>query len=154
MKAYLDIETSFGGDIAVIGIYYSDGRLLQLVGNRVNRDDLLDSLNSAKTIVTYNGSRFDMPVIRNKLGVNLAALYNCHDLMYECWRQNLYGGLKRVEEQLGIDRDSKGIDVWEAMRLWENYQESNNQQSLTTLLYYNRDDVINLVTLEKKLKDR
>ena len=74
--------------------------------------------------------------------------------MYDCWKQNLYGGLKRVEEQLGIDRDSKGIDGWEAMRLWENYKVHNDQQSLTTLLHYNRDDVINLTTLEEKLTMR
>ena len=51
MKAYLDIETSFSGDITIIGIYYSDGRLLQLVGDNVNRANLLDSLNGASTIL-------------------------------------------------------------------------------------------------------
>lgn len=152
MKAYLDIETSFSGDITIIGIYYSDGRLLQLVGDNVTRANLLDSLNGARTIFTYNGSRFDLPVIRNKLGVDLTTHYNCHDLMYDCWKQNLYGGLKRVEEQLEIDRDSKGIDGWEAMRLWEHYKTHDDEQALTTLLHYNRDDVINLTTLEEKLK--
>ena len=72
--------------------------------------------------------------------------------MYDCWKQNLYGGLKRVEEQLGIYRDSNGIDGWEAMWLWEYYKEHGDEQSLTTLLHYNRDDVINLTTLEEKLK--
>ena len=151
MKVYLDIEISFSGDITIIGIYYSYGRLLQLVGDNVNRGNLLDCLNGVNTIFTYNGSRFDLPVIRNKLGVDLTTLYNCHDLMYDCWKQNLYGGLKRVEEQLGIARDSKGIDGWEAMRLWENYKKHSDEQSLITLLHYNRDDVINLITLEEKL---
>ena len=152
MKAYLDIETSFSGEITVIGIYYSDGRLIQLTGDEVNYDNLLASLNRAKTIITYNGSRFDLPVIRNRLGIDLTQYYNCYDLMYDCWKCNLYGGLKRVEEQLGIDRNSKGIDGWEAMQLWENYRKHNDHQALSTLLQYNRDDVINLVTLEKKLK--
>ena len=152
MKAYLDIETSFSGEITVIGIYYSDGRLIQLTGDEVNYDTLLASLNRAETIITYNGSRFDLPVIRNRLGIDLTQYYNCYDLMYDCWKYNLYGGLKSVEEQLGIDRNSKGIDGWEAMRLWENYRTHNDHQALSTLLQYNRDDVINLVTLEKKLK--
>ena len=152
MKAYLDIETSFSGEITVIGIYYSDGRLMQLIGDEINCDKLLNSLNRAETIITYNGSLFDLPVIRNKLGIDLTKHYSCYDLMYDCWRYNLYGGLKRVEEQLGIDRASKGINGWEAMRLWENYREYKDQQALTTLLNYNRDDVMNLVTLEKKLK--
>lgn len=152
MKAYLDIETSFSGEITVIGIYYSDGRLIQLTGDEVNYDTLLASLNRAETIITYNGSRFDLPVIRNRLGIDLTQYYYCYDLMYDCWKCNLYGGLKSVEEQLGINRTSKGIDGWEAMRLWENYRKHNDHLALSTLLQYNRDDVINLVTLEKKLK--
>jgi len=153
MKVYLDIETSFSGEITVIGIYYSDGRLIQLIGDEVNCNNLLNSLTRTETIVTYNGSRFDLPIIRNKLGIDLTKHYNCYDLMYDCWKCNLYGGLKRVEEQLGIDRASKGINGWEAMRLWENFSKYNDHQALTTLLQYNRDDVINLVNLEKKLKD-
>jgi len=152
MKAYLDIETSFSGEITVIGIYYSNGRLTQLIGDEINCDNLLSSLNRTETIITYNGSRFDLPVIRNKLGVDFHNYYNCYDLMYDCWKCNFYGGLKSVEEQLGIDRDSKGIDGWEAMRLWENYRKYKDHQALTTLLNYNRDDVMNLVTLERKLK--
>jgi len=38
--------------------------------------------------------------------------------MFDCWKENLYGGLKKVEEKLGIERLSKGIDGIEAMRLW------------------------------------
>ncbi len=71
--------------------------------------------------------------------------------MYECWRQNLYGGLKKVEKHLGITRDSLGIDGWEAMRLWERYNKNDDLQALKTLLDYNRDDVINLPILEEKL---
>jgi uncharacterized protein YprB with RNaseH-like and TPR domain len=151
LKAYLDIETSFSGEITILGIYFSDGRLIQLVEDDVNRDTLLDTLNPTDSIVTYNGSRFDLPVIRNKLDVDLNTHYKCHDLMYDCWKRNLYGGLKKVEAQLGIDRESQGIDGWEAMRLWENYKKKNDQKALTILLHYNRDDVINLATLEKKL---
>jgi len=152
MKAYLDIETSFTGEITVIGIYYSDGRLIQLIGDEVNCSNLLNSLTSTETIVTYNGSRFDLPIIRNKLGIDLTKHYRCYDLMYDCWKCNLYGGLKHVEEQLGIDRASKGINGCEAMRLWKNFKKYNDQKALNTLLQYNRDDVINLVILEKKLR--
>ena len=152
MKAYLDIETSFGGEITIIGIYYSDSRFIQLIGDKVSRDNLLHTLNSAETIVTYNGSRFDLPVIRNKLGVDLTQLYICYDLMYDCWNQNIYGGLKKVEEQLRINRALKDIDGWEAMRLWEHYRNNKDEQALNILLEYNRNDVMNLSILEKKLK--
>lgn len=151
MKAYLDIETSFSGEITIIGIYHENGQLIQLVGEEVTGQNLISSLEKVTTIITYNGSRFDLPVIKNRLGTDLKEQFHSSDLMYECWRQNLYGGLKKVEEQLGISRDSKGIDGWEAMRLWERYRKNHDLKSLRTLLDYNRDDVINLPILEKKL---
>ena len=151
MKAYLDIETSFSGKITIIGIYHEGDSLIQLVGNDITSPNLMSSLDKTTTIVTYNGSRFDLPVIKNRLGTDLKEHFLSLDLMYECWRQNLYGGLKKVEEQLGITRNSRGIDGWEAMRLWEHYMHNHDLQALTTLLKYNRDDVLNLPTLEKKL---
>jgi uncharacterized protein YprB with RNaseH-like and TPR domain len=151
MKAYLDIETSFSGKITVIGIYHERDLLLQLVGDDVTPGNLMISLDTISTIVTYNGTRFDLPVIKNRLGTDLQEHFLSLDLMYECWRQNLYGGLKKVEEQLGITRKSQGIDGWEAMRLWDRYVHSNDLQALNTLLYYNREDVLNLPILEKRL---
>ena len=153
MKAYLDIETSYSSDITVIGIFYADGRVRQLIGNKITCENLLESLNGIETIITYNGSRFDLPVIRNKLGLDLTTHYTCFDLMYECWEKNLYGGLKRVEAQLGIERASQSIDGWEAMQLWENYVRYHDQQALGILLQYNRDDIMNLVILEKILHE-
>lgn len=151
MKAYLDIETSFSGKITVIGIYHESDSLLQLVGDDITPGNLMSSLDTISTIVTYNGTRFDLPVIKNRLGTDLKKHFLSLDLMYECWRQNLYGGLKKVEEQLGITRKSQGIDGWEAMQLWERYVNSNDLQALHTLLNYNRDDVLNLPILEKRL---
>ena len=152
MKAYLDIETSYNSDITIIGIFYADGHVRQLIGDEITCENLLESLNGIETIITYNGSRFDLPVIRNKLGLDLTTHYTCFDLMYECWEKNLYGGLKRVEAQLGIERASQSIDGWEAMQLWENYVRYHDQQALGILLQYNRDDIMNLVILEKRLQ--
>lgn len=151
MKTYLDIETSFSGKITIIGIYHESDSLIQLVGNDITRTNLMGSLDKTNTIVTYNGNRFDLPVIKNRLGTDLKEHFLSLDLMYECWRQNLYGGLKKVEEQLGIARNSRGIDGWEAMRLWESYIHNNDLDALKTLLNYNRDDVLNLSILEKRL---
>jgi hypothetical protein len=55
MKAYLYIETSFSGKITIIGIYHERGLLLQLVGNEITSNNLMSSLDSISTIVTYNG---------------------------------------------------------------------------------------------------
>jgi len=158
IDAYLDIETTglfvSCDDITVIGIYlYSSGnsRLIQLVGAEATGDNLLEALEGVSTIFTYNGSRFDLPFIYAYLGVDLTDLYQHHDLMYDCWRENLYGGFKAVEFQLGIPRQLKDIGGFEAIMLWWKYQNHNDQDALALLLEYNREDVINLKTLREKL---
>ena len=156
--AYLDIETtglsSFYHDITVIGIYLVDssgGRLVQLVGEAATSDNLLEALQGVDTIYTYNGSRFDIPFIRTLLEVDLDAIFHHHDLMYDCWMNNLYGGFKAVERQLGIGRKLQGINGLEAIRLWWRYRENGDEEALALLLEYNREDVVNLEALRKRL---
>ncbi len=152
MKAYLDIETSFEGEITVIGIFIPPHRLIQLIGEEVNWSNLWNALTGVSSLRTYNGSRFDLPVIKKALRLDLAKYFACRDLMYDCWQRNLFGGLKRVEEQLGIARETKGIDGIEAMRLWERYRFYKDEEALQLLLHYNREDVINLFHLETYLE--
>jgi uncharacterized protein YprB with RNaseH-like and TPR domain len=71
--------------------------------------------------------------------------------MYDCWAQKLKGGLKKVEEKLGIARATKGIDGWMAVQLWWDYINNRDADALRTLLEYNREDVVNLRTLRNKL---
>ena len=148
MKAYLDIETSFGGEITVIGIFRPPDRLTQMIGDEANWTNLWNALDGVSAILTYNGARFDLPVIKRAIKLDLNRHFNCRDLMYACWERNLYGGLKRVEEQLGIERASKGINGLDAMRLWESFRLYRNEEALRILLGYNREDVVNLFHLE------
>ncbi len=154
MKAYLDIETSFEGSITVVGLYRPDRGLTQLVAPAVTRGNLEVALLGVDSLVTYNGSRFDLPIIGRQLGLPISHDFASHDLMYHCWQRGLYGGLKRVEEKLGIPRASRGIDGWEAMRLWWRYHRFHDEVSLATLLLYNREDVLNLLLLEGHLFGR
>lgn len=158
LEAYLDIETTglsrTNNDITVVGIYLTDGsnhRVVQLVGEDVTADNILEALWGVTVVYTYNGSRFDLPFIYSRLGVNLAALFEHCDLMYDCWRNNLYGGLKAVERQLGIGRRLKDVSGYEAVRLWWRYQNDYDQDALATLLEYNREDVLNLTAVKKRL---
>ena len=158
LEAYLDIETtglsSTYDSITVIGIYLTNGshrRFVQLVGEEVTGANLLETLQGVDIIYTYNGSGFDLPFIRASLGVDLAQDFEHHDLMLDCWRNNLYGGFKAVEIQLGIARQLKGVDGAEAVRLWWRYQNDQDQDALNTLLYYNKEDVLNLKTLKEML---
>ncbi len=157
--AYLDIETTSlspsDGDLTVIGLFLdcgNDQEFIQLVGEEISTTKLRDIFEKVKVLYTYNGERFDLPYIEAKLGVDLAALCSHHDLMYDCWRRNLYGGLKEVERQLGIERNLTGIDGFMAVRLWLNYKFYDDEKALLTLLGYNREDVLNLKALRQKLK--
>lgn len=157
--AYLDIETTSlspaDGDLTVIGLYLDenqDQRLVQLVGDEISVAKLVGIFEDVETLYTYNGSRFDLPYIQAKLGVDLTTHCLHHDLMYDCWQSNLYGGLKEVERQLGIDRELTGIDGRMAVQLWFDYKYYGDQAALTTLLGYNREDVLNLKALRQKLK--
>ncbi len=151
MKAYLDIETSFDNDITVIGVYRPDIGTIQLVGGAVTASNLLWMLDGIETVYTYNGSRFDLPVIRRILDVDVPRHCRCRDLMYDCWKKNLYGGLKRVEKTLGIKRLTRGIDGMEAMHLWQRFKTRHDESALETLLLYNREDVLTLPLVEQRL---
>jgi uncharacterized protein YprB with RNaseH-like and TPR domain len=158
LNAYLDIETtglsSLYSEITVIGMYLINGnedRLVQLVGVDVTRDNLLEIIRGVPVIYTYNGRRFDLPFIHSSLGINLEYVTCHHDLMYDCWRCNLKGGFKAVEQQLGITRQLKGITGFDAVMLWRRYQQYNDRRALDLLLQYNKEDVMNLKTLREKL---
>lgn len=126
--------------------------MIQLVGDEVNWTNLWNALDGVTKILTYNGARFDLPVIKRAVKLDLNKYFECQDLMYDCWRRNLYGGLKRVEEQLGIERASRGIDGLMAMRLWERFRVYGEEEALQTLLEYNREDAVNLYYLEACLQ--
>jgi uncharacterized protein YprB with RNaseH-like and TPR domain len=138
--AYLDIETtglcSFYDDITVVGICLandSGNRFVQLVGDDATKTNLLRILRCVDTIYTYNGSRFDLPFINFRLGVNLREHFHHHDLMHDCWRNNLYGGFKAVERQLGIPRRLRGIGGADAVILWWRYQIHRDRKALDLL---------------------
>ena len=151
MRAYLDIETTFGGAISVIGMYRPDLGTIQLVGAGVRDLSLYEALDGIQTLVTFNGSTFDLPVIRRRLYADLKRDFEHCDLLYVCRRRGLRGGLKRVEERLGIARATAGISGWDAPRLWHRYETIGDQAALRTLLDYNREDVVNLALLEAHL---
>jgi uncharacterized protein len=148
MRAYLDIETTFQGAISVVGIYRPDQGTLQLLGGGVHDINLYAALEDVTTIITFNGSSFDLPVIRKRLYADLKREYTHSDLLYVCRRRGLRGGLKVVEQRLGIARETAGITGWDAPKLWHRYETLGDEAALATLLRYNREDVVNLALLE------
>jgi len=156
--AYLDIETTslnpYNGDLTVIGLCLEDAndhRIIQLVGDDISASKLIEIMKRVEVLYTYNGSRFDIPYIKAKIGIDITKYCAHKDLMIECWQRNLYGGLKEVERKLGIKRKLTGVDGRIAAELWRNYKFYGDRDSLTTLLEYNREDVFNLRVIRQKL---
>lgn len=156
--AYLDIETTGlsprMGELTVIGICLEDDHhheMVQLLEDDISEVMLLKITKNVEMLYTYNGTRFDLPFIKARLGIDLTQYCSHIDLMYECWRRRLYGGLKGVEKQLEIKRKLTGIDGRMAVKLWYDYKFYGDQQALATLLEYNKEDVLNLKLVREKL---
>lgn len=160
LSAYLDIETTglshYSAELTVIGIHIENGcdEVIQMVGDDISSAALVETLRNVDRIYTYNGSRFDLPFIRQKLDVDLTDCCFHTDLMYSCWRRDLKGGLKAVERQLGIARKLTDVDGWVAVQLWHEYKRNGCVNSLNRLLEYNKEDVLNLKELREILEVR
>ena len=158
MKAYIDIETTGLSrqlhDLTVIGVGRENNGIIevvQLFDSTLNKKALLKSLDGVTDLYSYNGARFDLPFIQAKFNINLTSLYKHNDLMFTCWKKKLKGGMKAVEQQLGIKRKLTGIDGYMAVQLYYDYVNNCNQKALQTLLAYNEEDVVNLQILRKML---
>jgi uncharacterized protein YprB with RNaseH-like and TPR domain len=145
---FLDIETTGleqWDDLTVVGMY--NGKEMKSFVRGQNLNDFEEELSKYKLVVTYNGSRFDIPFLKHKY--RELSVHQIHiDLMYPLRQLGYRGGLKAIEQSTGISRSTEttGIDGWEAIRLWEEYM-NGHQESLDILLKYNAEDVINLKTL-------
>jgi uncharacterized protein YprB with RNaseH-like and TPR domain len=143
--AYLDIETTglnWSGDlITLVGL--SDGRRFRTYVRGVDLDELPADLRRHKVLVTFNGTHFDLPILRNAFPTLPPMLHI--DLQYPLRRLGHRGGLKRIERRLGLERpdDVRGYTGSDAVKLWRRY-ERGDEEGLDALIEYNRQDVENL----------
>jgi uncharacterized protein len=146
---FLDIETSGGyqglDEITVIGLY--DGQKVQTFINGRNLDDFEQVLASFPLVITFNGSCFDLPYI--KRWFRHIVLPPAHiDLRFVLKKLGLRGGLKAIEEQVGLFRDPAvaGLNGFDAVLLWKDYQWGD-ESALERLVLYNTMDIIQLKPL-------
>ncbi|MGD0218675.1 MAG: ribonuclease H-like domain-containing protein [Desulfobaccales bacterium] len=146
---YLDIETTGsywpGMSVTVVGLY--DGSSLQQFVQGRNLQQFPQSLADFDLLVTFNGTQFDLPVLRNYFPD--LALPPLHvDLRFLLARLGYRGGLKKIEPRFGIRRPGEvdGMDGYMAVILWERHQRGD-RTALELLLQYNREDVVNLEIL-------
>ncbi|MHB9112880.1 MAG: ribonuclease H-like domain-containing protein [Thermoleophilia bacterium] len=152
---YLDIETrSFPGRmyyITVAGFYHEQTGLVQMLSPDITAESLEAALPDAEYIYTFNGNNFDLKVIEQFHGINLIDRYKSRDLMYDCRKCGLKGGLKVVEQRLGIQRTQPPLNNFEIQHCWSRWKHKQDEDALKTLLTYNEEDVMNLIKLRAKL---
>lgn len=155
-KLYLDIETTGLSkdrhEVTVVGAYDGNEVYQLIKGRNLCQDNLCELLEEAGCVVTYNGKRFDVPFLEENYGIEING--NHKDLMYLGWKCGLKGGLKKIEKEIGIGRDSGVCGGSEAVRLWKKYRKEECKEALQKLLMYNREDVVNLVDVEKAIEKR
>jgi uncharacterized protein len=157
---YLDIETSGNyqdtDEITIIGLF--NGREVQTFVNGKNLAEFEEVISAYKLVVTFNGSSFDLPYIRRWF--RHIDLPRAHiDLRFLLKKIGLQGGLKAIERQVGLVRDSDvaGLNGLDAVLLWKNYQWGD-QSALDRLILYNTMDIVHLKPLmefgARELKNR
>ncbi len=143
---YVDIETDgYDNRITVIGVY--DGSSFRAFVQGENLEEALEVLEGAAVIVTYNGTGFDMPIIRSRFPHNL--FNHIHiDLMWPLRRLGYKGGLKHIETQMGLVRSdaTRHMSGWDAVCLWREHLRGS-REARALLLQYNEEDVRNLEPL-------
>ncbi len=148
--AFLDLESTgldLASEVTVVGLHFQ-GKLTQMIKER-DLDRLLDSWGQIKLLITFNGERFDIPLLKRRFGLEFVPSHI--DLWKEAKVHGYAGGLKQIEQQMGISRLSKGIDGRTACELWVN---RNRDGCLQRLLEYNRDDVLNLRRMARIILQR
>ena len=143
---YLDIETSGGfqgmDEITVIGLY--DGCNVHTFVNGINLDEFEIAITQYDLVITFNGTTFDLPFIRQWLP-NISLPPAHIDLRFLLNKLGYRGGLKKIEKELGLIRDPEidGMDGYDAVMLWKAFQWGD-QEALKRLIQYNTADIVNL----------
>jgi uncharacterized protein YprB with RNaseH-like and TPR domain len=146
--AYVDIETTGGNahtsPITVIGLYDGERPRAYVRGENLAR--FAEEVQDFTLLVTYNGTLFDLPVLRREFAVPLPPAHI--DLRYPLAALGYRGGLKKIERRLGFEREGPValLDGWCAVLLWHSHTRGE-KGALATLLRYNLEDVIHLPAL-------
>lgn len=156
--AYLDIETdglSRDALVTVVTVHRKSGTTTLTQGFDLDSGNLADALDGAQMLVSFNGSCFDVPVLRNSFPeVDFDMPH--YDLRFASRKVGYRGGLKPLEIELGLHRDEDiaDIDGAAAVRLWKQWVRNQDRDALDMLTEYNRADTVNLEYIADRIFDR
>lgn len=133
--------------------FHRGGETTTLVrGDDLTAENVASELERSDVLVSYNGRRFDQPFLETDLGVSVDTPHI--DILPLCRRLGLTGGLKGVEDAVGVGREGvEDVDGREAVRLWYAYEDGDTD-ALERLIRYNRYDTENLRPVVERVHDR
>jgi predicted nuclease with RNAse H fold len=140
---FLDIETTglsrYYDYVTLIG-FAIDGEYDVIIAGE-SPQPLFDALSRAQSLVTFNGSGFDLPFLEDALASVRWPKHHV-DLRYACKALDLTGGQKEIEQALGIGCRAgvENVDGAAAVVLWHRYMRGD-RAALRELIDYNRADV-------------
>ena len=140
---FLDIETtglsSYYDVVTLVGWSVGGEYFAEVAPKNIGR--LIKALDRNSIVVTFNGSLFDLPFLNKHFGIDWSKYLHI-DLRYLAKRVDLTGGQKKIESQLNLERDNSvgDVDGAEAVTLWFDYKEGDNE-ALKRLIRYNHADV-------------
>jgi len=151
----LDIESNGfmpaqGGYATIVGLYDGTEYKALVKGRDLTRENIERELSRYKYLITFFGSGYDIPFLNQTLGVSFRMPH--FDLSFAGKRAGLKGGLKKLEDQFGIQREDtvKGINGYDAVKLWRAAKQGDSE-ALELLIAYNRCDTVNLFALAERL---
>jgi len=151
----LDIESNgytpaAGGYPTVVGLYDGVDYKALVKGQDLTCENLEKELSRYKYLITFFGSGFDVPFLKQTLGVRFTMPH--FDLSFAGKQAGLKGGLKKLEDQFGILREDsvRGLNGYDAVKLWKTAKKGD-AVALDLLIAYNRCDTVNLFALADRL---
>lgn len=152
--SYFDIETSGlspeNATITVIACLHK-GVMHRFVAGE-NLDEFVDLLEDITTLISFNGSSFDVPWILNQF--HLPDVDCLHlDLRWICYHLGLVGGLKAIEKKMGLQRPEGviGLSGSDAVQLWERWAKKRDERAKKILINYCCEDVYSLEKISQKI---
>lgn len=118
-----------------------------------NLDDFLDCVDEARLLVTFNGNCFDIPFLEKTF--NIPDLGRPHvDLRWVAYHRGYRGGLKYIEEVMGISRPAGlvGVDGYEAVDLYYRWK-AGSEEAGETLTAYCIADTLSTCLVSQRLID-
>jgi len=155
----LDIETNglhpdAGGYATVVGLYDGCKSRGLVWGEDLTVENLNRELEGYKCLITFYGAAFDIPfLIRTFPGVKFDIPH--FDLCFAARRLEMNGGLKKLEQMLGIERHEsvRGMNGYDAVKLWEQAKRGSSE-AMEKLLIYNMEDTKHLLEIAGVLYDK